>query len=80
MIQFNTIEEALQELKQGKIIMVTDDPDRENEGDFICGAQFATTSNINFMATYGKGLICMPMSEAYVEKLKIPQMFGLSWR
>ncbi len=74
MIQFNTIEEALQELKQGKIIMVTDDPDRENEGDFICGAQFATTSNINFMATYGKGLICMPMSEAYVEKLKIPQM------
>lgn len=74
MIQFNTIEEALQELKKGKIIMVTDDPDRENEGDFICGAQFATTSNINFMATYGKGLICMPMSEAYVEKLKIPQM------
>lgn len=74
MIQFNTIEEALLELKQGKIIMVTDDPDRENEGDFICGAQFATTSNINFMATYGKGLICMPMSEAYVEKLKIPQM------
>ena len=63
MIQFNTIEEALLELKQGKIIMVTDDPDRENEGDFICGAQFATTGNINFMATYGKGLICMPMSE-----------------
>lgn len=74
MIQFNTIEEALLELKQGKIIMVTDDPDRENEGDFICGAQFATTGNINFMATYGKGLICMPMSEEYVEKLKIPQM------
>jgi 3,4-dihydroxy 2-butanone 4-phosphate synthase/GTP cyclohydrolase II len=74
MIQFNTIEEALRELKQGKIIMVTDDPDRENEGDFICGAQFATTGNINFMATYGKGLICMPMSEEYVEKLKIPQM------
>lgn len=74
MIQFNTIEEALLELKQGKIIMVTDDPDRENEGDFICGAQFATTGNINLMATYGKGLICMPMSEEYVEKLKIPQM------
>ena len=55
MIQFNTIEEALLELKQGKIIMVTDDPDRENEGDFICGAQFATTGNINFMATYGRG-------------------------
>ena len=54
--------------------MVTDDPERENEGDFICAAEFATTENINFMATYGKGLICMPMSEQYVEKLKIPQM------
>lgn len=71
---FNTIEEALEELKKGKIIMVTDDPDRENEGDFICAAEFATTENINFMATYGKGLICMPMSEKYVERLKIPQM------
>lgn len=71
---FNTVEEALEDLKQGKIILVTDDPDRENEGDFICAAQFATTANINFMATYGKGLICMPMSEEYVHKLKIPQM------
>ena len=71
---FNTIQEALEDLRQGKIILVTDDPDRENEGDFICAAEFATTSNINFMATYGKGLICMPMSEEYVHKLKIPQM------
>ena len=54
--------------------MVTDDPDRENEGDFICAAEYTTTENINFMATYGKGLICMPMSEEYVQKLKIPQM------
>ena len=54
--------------------MVTDDPDRENEGDFICAAEFATTENINFMACYGKGLICMPMSEEYVRKLRIPQM------
>ena len=74
MIQFNTIEEALEDLRNGKIILVTDDPDRENEGDFICAAQFATTANINFMATYGKGLICMPMSEEYVRKLQIPQM------
>ncbi|MEE0742048.1 MAG: bifunctional 3,4-dihydroxy-2-butanone-4-phosphate synthase/GTP cyclohydrolase II [Emergencia sp.] len=74
MTQFNTIEEALEELRKGKIILVTDDPDRENEGDFICAAEFATTENINFMATYGKGLICMPMSEEYVEKLRIPQM------
>ena len=74
MYQFNTVEEALEELKNGKIILVTDDPDRENEGDFICAAEFATSKNINFMATYGKGLICMPMSKEYVEKLRIPQM------
>ncbi len=74
MIQFSTIEEALEALRAGRIIMVTDDPDRENEGDFICAAQFATTDNINFMATHGKGLICMPMSEAYVKKLRVPQM------
>ena len=65
---FNTVEEALEDLRQGKLILVTDDPDRENEGDFICAAEFATTENINFMAVHGKGLICMPMSEAYVEK------------
>nr|WP_294682732.1 bifunctional 3,4-dihydroxy-2-butanone-4-phosphate synthase/GTP cyclohydrolase II [uncultured Anaerotignum sp.] len=73
-MQFNTVEEALEELRNGKIILVTDDPDRENEGDFICAAEFATTENINFMACYGKGLICMPMSAEYVRKLRIPQM------
>ncbi len=73
-MEYNTVEEALEELKKGKIILVTDDPERENEGDFICAAQHATTENINFMAMYGKGLICMPMSKEYVEKLKIPQM------
>ena len=73
-MNFNTIPEALEDLRQGKIILVTDDPDRENEGDFICAAQFATTENINFMATHGKGLICMPMSEAFVRKLQFPQM------
>ena len=74
MFQFNTVEEALEELRNGKIILVTDDPERENEGDFICAAEFATTENINFMATHGKGLICMPMSEEYVRRLQIPQM------
>ena len=74
MYQFNTVEEALEELRQGRIILVTDNPDRENEGDFICAAEFATTENINFMATHGKGLICMPMSDEFVARLAIPQM------
>lgn len=74
MKKFDTVEQALEELKKGKIILVTDDEDRENEGDFICAAEFATTENLNFMATYGKGLICMPMSKEICEKLKLPQM------
>ncbi len=74
MVQYNTVEEALEELRNGHVILVTDDADRENEGDFICAAEFATTENINFMATHGKGLICMPMSAAYAEKLQFPQM------
>lgn len=74
MFEFNTIEEALQDLRDGKIIIVTDDEDRENEGDFICAAQFATPKNINFMATHAKGLICMPMSEEICDKLQFPQM------
>ena len=57
MTAFHSIEEALEDLRKGKIILVTDDAERENEGDFICAAQFASTANINFMATYGKGLI-----------------------
>ena len=56
MVTFHTIKEALEDLRRGKIILVTDDEDRENEGDFICAAQFATTENINFMATYAKVL------------------------
>ena len=74
MAQFHTIEQALEDLRQGKLILVTDDPDRENEGDLICAAEFAITENVNFMATHGKGLICMPMSEEYVRKLRFPQM------
>ena len=74
MSDFSTIEQAVDALRQGKIILCVDDPDRENEGDFICAAEFATTENVNFMATYGKGLICMPMSEALCKKLGLIQM------
>ncbi|HJH61471.1 MAG TPA: bifunctional 3,4-dihydroxy-2-butanone-4-phosphate synthase/GTP cyclohydrolase II [Bacteroidetes bacterium] len=71
---FNTIEEALQDLREGKMVIVVDDPERENEGDLICAAEFATLENVNFMASYGKGLICMPMSKYYTHKLKLNQM------
>lgn len=74
MFQFNKIEEALEALRQGKIIVVTDNEDRENEGDLICAAEFATTENVNFMAVQAKGLICMPMSQALVSKLSLSQM------
>ena len=67
--QYNTVEEALEELRAGRIILVTDDEDRENEGDMICAAEFATQENINFMATYAKGLICTPMSEEISTRL-----------
>ena len=72
--QFSTVEEALEDLKNGKIILVADDEDRENEGDMICAAEFATTENVNFMATHDKGLICMPMSEEICRCLQFPQM------
>lgn len=72
--KFNTVEEAIGELKAGKLVVVVDDPDRENEGDLICAAEFATPANVNFMATYAKGLICMPMSRALCEKLNLQPM------
>ena len=74
MFEYNTIEEAIEELRQGRIILVTDDENRENEGDMICAAEFATTENVNFMAMYAKGLICMPMSRGICKKLNFPQM------
>ncbi len=72
--KYNTIEEALDELRNGRIILVTDDPDRENEGDMICAAEFATQANVNFMATYAKGLLCTPMSASLATKLGLPPM------
>lgn len=74
MSTFNSIEEAIAALQAGKIILVTDDPDRENEGDMICAAEFATTENVNLMASVAKGLICMPMSAHLGHKLGLQQM------
>ena len=73
-MKLGSVEEALAQLRAGKIILVTDDENRENEGDFICAAEFATTEHVNFMAKYGRGLICMPMSETVCKRLQLPQM------
>lgn len=73
-MRFNTIDKALDDLRHGKIIVVADDPDRENEGDFICAAEHATPENINFMASHGKGLICMPMSKTIADGLELTPM------
>ncbi|MGP1587566.1 MAG: bifunctional 3,4-dihydroxy-2-butanone-4-phosphate synthase/GTP cyclohydrolase II [Treponemataceae bacterium] len=72
--KYNSIEEAIEELKKGKIILVSDDPDRENEGDMICAAEFATQENLNIMACYAKGLICTPMSAKLAQKLSLYPM------
>ncbi len=76
--EIGTIEQALQDLKDGKVILVIDDPERENEGDLICAAEFATTENVNFMATDAKGLICMPMSGELCDKLGLDQMVSVN--
>ena len=73
---YNTIPEAIEALRQGKLILCTDDPDRENEGDLICAAEFATTENVNFMAAHGRGLICTPMSANLAHRLNLPQMLS----
>ena len=74
--EFDSVAQCIEALKRGEIVVVTDDADRENEGDCICAAEFATQENVNFMATWAKGLICMPMSAAWCEKLGLPQMVG----
>ena len=76
--KYNTIEEALEDLRAGKIILVSDDPDRENEGDLICAAEFATQENVNFMECEAKGLICMPMSGELCDKLGLDQMVNVN--
>jgi len=74
MVKFNTIEEALEDIKAGKVIVVVDDEDRENEGDLIMAAEKATPEAINFMAKYGRGLICMPIIGSRLMELEISQM------
>ncbi len=72
--QFDKIEDILEDLRQGKNVVMIDDEDRENEGDVICAAQFATLENVNFMAKWARGLICMPMSAEFVRKLGLKPM------
>ncbi len=74
MYKFNTIEEAIEEIKQGKMIVVVDDENRENEGDLLMAAEKATTESINFMAKYGRGLICAPMTKERLDQLEIRPM------
>lgn len=73
-IKLNKIEEAIEDIKAGKVIIVVDDEDRENEGDFICAAECITPEIINFMATYGRGLICVPLDERRADELDLPLM------
>jgi 3,4-dihydroxy 2-butanone 4-phosphate synthase/GTP cyclohydrolase II len=75
-ITLNTIEEAIEEIKNGKVIIVVDDEDRENEGDFICAAECVTPEIVNFMATHGRGLICTPLVEDRCEELGLELMVG----
>jgi len=72
----NTIEEAIEDLKAGKVIIVVDDEDRENEGDFLAAARYATPEVINFMATHGRGLICAPLTQQRCEELQLDLMVG----
>ncbi len=74
MFKFDTIEKAIEDIKNGKIIMVVDDENRENEGDLIMAAEYTTTETMNFIATYAKGLICLPADESFMNKLNLPQM------
>jgi 3,4-dihydroxy 2-butanone 4-phosphate synthase/GTP cyclohydrolase II len=75
-IKLNTIEEAIEDIKNGKVIIVVDDEDRENEGDFICAAEAVTPQIVNFMATHGRGLICAPLIEDRCEELGLELMVG----
>jgi 3,4-dihydroxy 2-butanone 4-phosphate synthase/GTP cyclohydrolase II len=71
---FATIEEAVEDIRNGKMVVVVDDPERENEGDLVCAAQFATPDAINFMATHARGLICLCLTGERCEQLGLPQM------
>ena len=72
----NTIEEAIEDIRNGKVIIVVDDEDRENEGDFICAAETVTPEIVNFMLKYGRGMVCVPLSEQRCEELELDMMVG----
>ena len=72
--ELDTVEEAIEDIRSGKVIIVVDDEDRENEGDFICAAECVTPEIINFMATYGRGLICAPIDEKRADELELKMM------
>ena len=71
---FATIPEAIEDIRDGKIVIVVDDADRENEGDFIMAADFATPEAVNFMVTHGRGIVCLPCAAWRLDELGIPQM------
>ena len=73
-IKLNSVEEAMEDIRNGKIIIVVDDEDRENEGDFVCAAELVTPETVNFMATWGKGLICASLTDERCEELDLPMM------
>ena len=74
MTTFGTIEQAIEDLRNGKIVIVADDEDRENEGDFVCAAELATPETINFMTLHGRGLICLALTGERCDQLGLPQM------
>ncbi len=73
-IKLNSVDEAIEDIRNGKIIIVVDDEDRENEGDFVCAAELVTPETVNFMATWGKGLICASLTDERCEELDLPMM------
>ena len=77
----NSIEEILDDLREGKMIVLVDDESRENEGDLLCAAETVTPEIINFMATFGRGMICVPMTNAWADRLALhPQASQKYWR
>ena len=77
-IKLNTIDEAIEDIRKGRLLIVVDDEDRENEGDFICAAELIDSKKVNFMAKYGRGLICAPLPEETCEKLQLDLMVGIN--
>jgi len=71
---FCTVEEAVQEIKEGRVIIIVDDEERENEGDFVCAAEYITPDIVNFMVTHGKGMLCVALNSKRLDELGLPLM------